>query len=43
MAWRGMGFALAFRKGQLGVNVSWVGHDISVDPKTKTVTAAIKK
>ena len=31
LVWRCMGFALAFRKGQLSEKVGWVGHEVEAN------------
>ena len=43
LAWRALGLNLAFAKGQLGCETTWVGHDVTIDNHNKTVNVSIKK
>ena len=42
LAWLVLGFDLAYAKGQFDRMVTWVGHDVAIDPKRKSVTPTIK-
>ena len=43
LLWRCMQVALAYPKGQFGSNVTWIGHDVQVNMRELSVTAAIKQ
>ena len=43
LVWRVLGFKLAFKKGQLGNAVCWVGYDIATDADAHTIRVSIKK
>ena len=42
LTWRALKLDLAFRKGQQGSKIVWVGHTVSCDVSAKTVSAQIK-
>ena len=42
LIWRALGFDLAIHKGRSGCQVEWVGHELKVGARARTVSASVK-